>query len=72
MNIMTNQKTNNPTLESERIEAIRKVVRQAGDDARQRFPVLANNNVMGMSIFLVSIAGMGMYSVGRDFNVAAA
>jgi fatty acid desaturase len=58
MNIMTNQKTNNPTLESERIEAIRKAVRQAGDDARQRFPVLANNNLMGMSIFLVSIAGI--------------
>ena len=55
---MTNQKTNNPTLESERIEAIRKAVRQAGDDARQRFPVLANNNLMGMSIFLVSIAGI--------------
>ncbi len=49
---------NNINNDAASIEAIRTVIRRAGDDARQRYPVLANNNLMGMSIFLLSVAGI--------------
>lgn len=50
----------NEALKSETndIEAIRGVIRQAGDDVRRRYPLLANNNLMGMAIFVLSIAGI--------------
>lgn len=44
--------------DEQRIEDIRAVVRAEGQAIRERFPILANNNVMGMGIFLFAIAGV--------------
>lgn len=41
-----------------RIKTIRNVIRMAGDDVRQRFPVLANKDLIGISIFITSITAI--------------
>lgn len=42
----------------EKIHRIRQVIRESGDRWRCRYPVLANNNLMGMGIFITSVLGI--------------
>ena len=44
--------------DAQRIETIRSVIRTAGDDARRSYPILANQNLIGMSVFLFAISGI--------------
>lgn len=44
--------------DSEKSEHIRQVVMQAGQDLRQRYPVLQHQDAIGMSILLLSLLGM--------------
>jgi fatty acid desaturase len=44
--------------DEQRIERIRAVIRQNGDEWRERFPLLKNNNAIGFTIFSVSCIGV--------------
>jgi len=44
--------------DTRKINAIRAVIKEAGDDARSRYPILANKDLMGMSIFIFAISGI--------------
>jgi len=44
--------------DAQHIETIRSVIRSAGDDARRRYPILANQNLIGMSVFLFAISAI--------------
>lgn len=46
------------TFNDEQVAIIRNAIKAKGDEVRARFPVLANNNLIGMLIFLTSIAGV--------------
>lgn len=46
--------------DEQRINIIRKAIRQKGDELRQQHPVLANQNLMGSLIFLFAISGIGL------------
>ena len=46
--------------DDESIQVIRKAIRQSGHDIRARFPILANQNLIGSLIFLFAIAGIGL------------
>ena len=50
--------SHSPSNDAERIEIIRREVRAAGDAARTRYPLLANQNLIGMSVFLFAISGI--------------
>lgn len=50
--------SHSPSSDAERIEIIRREVRAAGDAARTRYPLLANQNLIGMSVFLFAISGI--------------
>ena len=41
-----------------KIKHIQQVIRQEGDNIRAKYPILANQNLMGMSIFLLSVFGI--------------
>src|SRR5690606_26501683 len=44
--------------DEQRIALIQSAIRQRGDELRARYPILARNNLLGMSIFLVAVAGV--------------
>jgi fatty acid desaturase len=50
--------SHSPSSDAERIDIIRREVRAAGDAARARYPLLANQNLIGMSVFLFAIGGI--------------
>ncbi|WP_320820179.1 fatty acid desaturase [Thalassolituus sp.] len=50
--------TSTTSTDAERIETIKAVIRESGDNWRRRHSILANQNFMGMTIFLGSIAGI--------------
>lgn len=47
-----------PLPDAQRIKIIRSVIRDAGDDIRRQYPILANKNLIGMSIFIFAITGI--------------
>jgi len=63
-------KETNPPPESsaicdeQRINIIRQAIRQKGDELRVQYPVLANQNLMGMLVFLFAIAGIALSAWG--------
>src|SRR5690606_3460215 len=44
--------------DEQRIALIQSAIRQRGDELRARYPILARNNLLGMSIFLFAVAGV--------------
>jgi len=44
--------------DQQKIQTIRQVVRAEGNAIRERYPILANKNLMGMSIFIFSVLGV--------------
>ncbi|MCG8672422.1 MAG: fatty acid desaturase [Pseudomonadales bacterium] len=50
--------------EQEKVNAIRQVIRESGDRWRARFPILGNNDLMGLLIFTASILGIGASAYG--------
>ena len=46
--------------DEQRIQIIRQAIRQKGDDLRQAHPLLANQNLIGMVIFLFAISGIAL------------
>ena len=55
-----------------KIERIRKVIRDDGNRWRQRFPILANNNVMGFTIWALSLTGIAVLAFGYIEGVISA
>jgi len=50
--------------DEQRINIIRQAIRQKGDELRVQYPVLANQNLMGMLVFLFAIAGIALSAWG--------
>jgi len=46
--------------DQEKVNAIRQAIKESGDRWRRKFPFLANNDLMGLLIFVASITGIGM------------
>lgn len=46
--------------DQQKIQVIRQAIREEGQLIRQRYPILSNNNLMGMSIFLFAILGIAV------------
>ncbi len=55
--------------DQQKIELIRQTIKAEGDSWRQRYPVLARQNLMGFSIFAVAVSGVGLsaYAYLVDF-----
>ncbi|MEN9457270.1 MAG: hypothetical protein RL210_2789 [Pseudomonadota bacterium] len=56
--MMSNQQTAAASNDAQKTAYIQKVIRHAGDQARQRFPWLQQQNLIGGSVMAVSVLGM--------------
>lgn len=55
--------------DQQKISKVRSVVTQAGDDLRQRFPILKHQNFIGASILFVALAGMILCAFGYAYDI---
>ncbi|MDY6456055.1 MULTISPECIES: fatty acid desaturase [Acinetobacter] len=55
--------------DQQKISKVRSVVTQAGDDLRQRFPILKHQNFIGASILFVALAGMILCALGYAYDI---
>lgn len=58
--------------DQQKISKVRSVVTQAGDDLRQRFPILKHQNFIGASILFVALTGMILCALGYAYNMLPA
>lgn len=58
--------------DQQKILKVRSVVTRAGDDLRQRYPILKHQNFIGASILIVALAGMILSAIGYAYHYISA